>query len=196
MTGVQTCALPIYNLAASLDEAKTGIKNLFAQSYDTWQWDGSAYISATGDWGPPEDLCDGATRETSSSDYCVYTPKVENIKINSSAENISVSNNGFINLTFTSDVDNQQQPMVLYAVDWGDNEDTVVTGVEMHDKPNADNPHVLYHLYNYWDLKAKNLTDQGTDENSIYCGSADSSTATNIDGVTIDLGVTQIMIFA
>ena len=43
----------------------------------------------------------------------------------------------------------------MYAVDWGDGENTVVSGVEMMDRRNVDNPHSLYHLYSYWDIKAK-----------------------------------------
>jgi len=94
--------------------------------------------------------------------------------VNGTTDNVLVAGNGFTNLTFNSDVDSQQEPMVMYAIDWGDNETTAVAGVEMRDRPNADNPHSLYHLYNYWDLKAKNSVDQTMDdkENTVYCGNS------------------------
>lgn len=154
------------------------IKRLFAQSYGTWQWDGSHYVSVAGqDWSVPVNLCNGTgigPRPAYPNDFCGILPIISNIKVNSGAGDIELNNNQFINLTFNSDVDSQQLPLVMYGVDWGDNEYTVVTGVEMRDRPNADNPHSLYHLYSYWDLKAKRAVDQSPSggANSVYCGAA------------------------
>jgi len=80
---------------------------------------------------------------------------VFNVKINSLTSNIELTKNGFVNLTFNTKADANQLPLVMYAVEWGDGESTTVTGVEMRDRPNPDTPHSLYHLYSYWDLKAK-----------------------------------------
>ena len=80
---------------------------------------------------------------------------VSNVKINNSASNVNLTKNGFVNLTFNSKADSNQLPLVMYAVDWGDGESTVVTGVEMRSRSNESNPHSLYHLYSYWDLKSK-----------------------------------------
>lgn len=154
------------------------IKRLFAQSYGTWQWDGSHYVSVAGqDWSVPVTLCNGtgvAPRPAYPNDFCGILPIISNIKVNSQSSDTILNNNQFINLTFNSDVDSQQLPLVMYGVDWGDNEYTVVTGVEMRDRPNADNPHSLYHLYSYWDLKAKRAVDQTLSggQNSVYCGNA------------------------
>jgi hypothetical protein len=85
---------------------------------------------------------------------------VSNIKVNSATTDVNLVKNGFINLTFNTKVDSQQLPMVMYGVDWGDNSKTIVTGVEMRDKPNQSLPESVYHLYSYWDLKAKANQDQ------------------------------------
>jgi hypothetical protein len=147
------------------------------------------YVPVYGqDWEPPNTVCPpGAPRPDYPNDYCAIPPKVRNIKINYDVGEIGLRRNGFVNLTFNSEVDDQQLPMVMYAVDWGDNETTVVTGVEMRDKPNLDDPHSLYHLYNYWDLKAKQAVNQtfNNSQNSVYCGNAYSTTATNNTGASI-----------
>jgi hypothetical protein len=120
--------------------------------------DGSSNV-----WNPPTAICSGARPARNPSrpddDYCAVLPKVGDIQINSLPPgNVTVSNNNFVKLTFTSQVDPNQQPLVMYAVDWGDGTKTVVTGVEMRDRPTTANPHSLYHLYSYWDMKAKALS--------------------------------------
>lgn len=144
-------------IAPSYEQAKLGLQNLFAQSYGSWIWNNSAsrYVkdgSGANDWGPPQTAC---VSERTANHYCAIRPNVSNIKINGSSGTASLVKNGFINLTFNSTVDSQQLPLTMYAVDWGDGEKTTATGVEMRDRPNANNPHSLYHLYSYWDLKAK-----------------------------------------
>ncbi|PIR13104.1 hypothetical protein COV49_03320, partial [Candidatus Falkowbacteria bacterium CG11_big_fil_rev_8_21_14_0_20_39_10] len=134
------------------------IKRLFTQSYGHWTWDTttSRYTKTCGqDWGPPIGLCVAGTRPDYPNDYCAISPTVNSVKVNSQTVNVALNKNGFVNLTFNSKVDSQQQPLVMYAVDWGDDEKMVVTGVEMRDRANEKNPHSLYHLYSYWDLKAK-----------------------------------------
>jgi len=137
------------------------IKRLFAQSYGTWEWDGaiSRYKKTQGNgWNMPNVLCSGADagqRPGYPNDYCAILPAAFNIKINSVNTNVNLTKNGFVNLTFNTKVDSNQLPLVMYAIDWGDGEKTTVTGVEMRDRPSPDNPHSLYHLYSYWDLKAK-----------------------------------------
>ncbi|MFH1255118.1 MAG: hypothetical protein V1667_01445 [bacterium] len=144
-------------MASSYQQAKLGLQGLFAQSYGTWLWNSSAerYIkdgAGTNDWGPPQTACAGAR---GVGEYCAVSPYISNIKINGSSGTVNLVKNGFINLIFNSTVDSQQLPLTMYAVDWGDGEKTTATGVEMRDRPNQNNPHSLYHLYGYWDLKAK-----------------------------------------
>ncbi|MCK4540573.1 hypothetical protein KAU09_05510 [Candidatus Parcubacteria bacterium] len=230
------------DIADFLGDPISKINRLFAQSYGTWQWDGSHYVQVAGDWTPPTTVCQFDTRDLSKADliaagypmvgvcggvggcldtggyfaagifdcydacqyvgyrdgycgcippcepinnccycgldWCAFPPKVFNIMANSHGSNVTIGRNQFVNLIFNSKVDSQQLPLVMYAVDWGDNESTVVTGVEMRDRPNTDNPHSLHHLYSYWDLKAKHSVDQDDeettekDENTIYCGDA------------------------
>ncbi|MEA3449920.1 MAG: hypothetical protein U9Q85_02985 [Patescibacteria group bacterium] len=117
-----------------------------------------------------------------SGDYCSIIPIVENIKVNKNdTGNVTLGDsNDIINLTFNSIIDSQQLPLVMYAIDWGDSK-TVVSGTEMRDKPNEDNPHSLYHLYSYWELRSKWAVDQDPeDENRVYCGSANNE-AMNFD---------------
>lgn len=167
------------------------IKRLFAQSYGNWNWNASStrYETASGGWFSPDTLCLGGTRPAydpatktcgggdcfacpgPTCDYCAVLPRINNIKANKiDASDITISKNGLINLTFNTRVDSQQLPLVSYEVDWGDGETTLVSGVEMRDRPNPDNPHSLYHLYSYWDLRAKSGTTP-----SIVCGAGQCS---------------------
>lgn len=169
-----------FNIASSLSEGIGGVSRLFAQSYGGWEWQGDQnngrYVaSSTLNWGPPQNKCAGNVRPDYPNDLCAVLPTVTNIKVNGgNSGDIILTSNQFVNFTFNTNVDSQQMPMVMYGIDWGDNEKTVVSGVEMRAKPNADNPHSLYHLYGYWDLKAKNATDQGGGNNNVYCGDAGS----------------------
>lgn len=154
------------------NEAIDRLKRIFAQSYGVYKWDEdiSHYKQIGGDWSLPQTKCDSEPRPAYPNDFCGLPPKIKNLKVNGQTGNLEITNNQFINFTFNTEVDSQQLPLVAYAIDWGDNEKTAVTGVEMRDRANPDNPHSMYHLYSYWDLKAKNATAQ--DENSVYCGNA------------------------
>lgn len=125
-------------------------------------------------WGPPENLCNGDGEARDPNAYCAVLPKVEDISITGYTDfHPILEGGGFVNLTFNSNVDDNQLPMILYAVYWGDNNQTVVSGVEMKDRPiGTDNPHTLYHQYNYWDLSNKYNMNQASSTfgNTVYCG--------------------------
>ncbi|MDP2708506.1 MAG: hypothetical protein Q8O93_00420, partial [bacterium] len=157
------------------------LKMLFAQSYGAWKWDvsDSRYVvdDASGvNWGLPG-KCSNNIRNN-PTDFCAVTPSISKIKINGSSADTTLTKNGFVNLTFNTKVDSNQLPLTMYAVDWGDGEKTVVSGAQMRDRPdpppdndsNYGNPHSLYHLYSYWDLKAK--ANQGKLTNGSYCDTA------------------------
>ncbi|RLC36670.1 hypothetical protein DRH27_04885, partial [Candidatus Falkowbacteria bacterium] len=179
------------------------VKRLFAQSYGAWEWNSAneEYEDYNLFWSPPAVQCPGNIRPVCvgdacwtgpDNDNCGITPEIDNIKVEDVATTITIESNGFINLTFTSLVDVEQQPLVKYAVDWGDNEKTVVSGAEMHDRPNPENPHSIYHLYSYWDLLAKNSSDQDDpltvyNENEIYCGNGNINSPTNYDNDEADI---------
>ncbi len=160
------------------------IKRLFAQSYDSWKWDGNHYTKISGTlWDPPTDLCNGTglpprpdVNLATDVDYCAISPRVDNnynnsdgnnIKVNGEIRDIEINVSNFINLTFNSVIDSQQLPLVMYAVDWSDGNKSVISGVEMRDRP-GERVHSLYHLYNYWDLQGKD-----DNEDSITCGTDD-----------------------
>jgi hypothetical protein len=92
-------------------------------------------------------------------DWCSIIPLVGNIKVNGlMSTTIDNSTNQFVNLTFNSRVNSEQMPMVMMGVDWGDGLKTIVSGVEMRDRPNESEPHSLYHLYSYWEVKSRAKT--------------------------------------
>ena len=126
----------------------------------------SSYITDTTfkPWYPPgangepsNGLCNGTgvAPRPAGVVYCAIKPVVSNIKINALTSGVTITKNGFINLTFNSKVDSNQLPLVMYEIDWGDGETTTVSGIEMLDRPNIEAPHSLYHLYSYWGLKSK-----------------------------------------
>ena len=181
------------------------ISLLFAKSYGAWSWDETKFrymATTTLSWGPPgtngepnNGICPlpsvGQPVVRGANSYCAIVPVVSNIKVNGLSTQINLVKNGFINLTFNSKADSSQLPLVMYAIDWGDGEKTTVSGVEMRDRPNANVPHSMYHLYSYWDLKSKQVTDQIEQlvhKNIIYCGNAGSSSARNFHGLTVDIG--------
>lgn len=134
------------------------IKLLFAKSYGAWQWNStnSRYTSdSTVGWSTPINLCPSETRGT--TEICAIPPQIpaDKIKVNNSTGNIEILNNQFIKFSFITKVDSQQKPLVMYDISWGDDEKTTVSGVEMRDRDNPDNPFLLYHLFSYWDLKTK-----------------------------------------
>ncbi len=119
----------------------------------------------------------------SFNDYCAVVPEIKNIKVDNNTSLISYKENEFVNLTFNTYIGPAQLPLVMYAIDWGDNEKTIVSGIEMNSRPNIDKPHSLYHLYNYWDMLSKKSSDQTVNggENTVYCGQAGGD-AVNYDG--------------
>jgi len=166
------------------------LQRLFAKSYGAWRWaTSSSYQSVQGrytdagglglEWDVPGpnavDICPVSGRPTTASgDYCAILPIVSNVEIDKGIVNVTVIKNGFVNLTFNSTLDGQQKPLVMYVVDWADDEYTINTGMEMNDRPYTDKPHSLYHLYSYWDLKSK----AGSGITSIDCSVANECRVT------------------
>ncbi|GEM_PF-3812600 len=126
-------------------------------------------------WDFPKQLCSRNIRpleprfengKLTDDDYCAVAPSVGEILLNGQrgrAENpnqIEVRTRAadFVTLKFTSEVDQNQLPMTGYSVDWGDGTSTSVSGVEIRNRPNIDNPHTLFHLYSYYDI----LREKGT----------------------------------
>lgn len=190
------------NYIATLDGATERLKELFAQTYGTWHWDGSHYVNsgAVDGWGPPgrdpldpnNGLCNitgVGPRPAFPNSYCSILPTVGNVMVNGVVVNTIMNQNGYANLTFTTEVDENQLPLVMYSVDWGDYEGTVVSGLQILNRTDPAYPNSLFHLYDYWDLRSKygiNQAPAGT--NDVYCGAQGAplynyAGAANPDGI-------------
>lgn len=129
------------------------LKRMFAKNYGVWEWNPLTRhyekTSVPGEnWDVNTDAppCPAGPRPVGfGPDYCRVQPTVSNILLDKS----TVHGGSVVKLTFNSKIDVNQLPLVYYRVDWGDGSSpTVITG-EFSDRPNADNPHVLYHYYSY-----------------------------------------------
>ena len=131
---------------------------LFAESYGVWKWDLSKkyYVTTDEDWHGPKNLCSNNTRPSgyTVASNCAVAPVVSNINLNS-ALNAHIFGRGFVNLTFNSQIDSQQAPLASYEIDWGDTDTLAVAGVGMATRPNPNDPHSVYHSYDYYDLLSK-----------------------------------------
>ena len=101
-------------------------------------------------WDITKNLC------PTNQPLCAVAPQVDVISVNGkSSGDIIISRNGFIKLTFTTKVDDNQEPITGFKVDWGDGETTSIMGAELRDRPRPENAFTLYHLYDYGDLQQK-----------------------------------------
>ncbi|MFA5318322.1 MAG: hypothetical protein WC323_02515 [Patescibacteria group bacterium] len=136
--------------------------------YDCGEISGAGHYTRVNDnelWDVPGTPCNGNgtgvrpayVSSDNNADYCYIYPTITNVKVSGNENGFTISKNGFVNLTFNSDVDDEQLPLTAMEIDWGDGagEKTVVTGVEMRDQPASSTPHSFYHLYDYWDLLRK-----------------------------------------
>jgi hypothetical protein len=158
-------------------QSKNLLSGIFAESRGVWNWDGDRYVpSLDENWHSPETKCDDNKRLSSGSNSnCAVAPTVANLKLNGNAEGVStyLSGRGFVGLSFNSNIDGQQAPLIAYEVDWGDTEKFSVAGAGMPSKPNPDNPHLVYHAYDYYDLLSKYNNDDNSTKNlipTLICG--------------------------
>ena len=156
-----------------------GLKNLFARSYGIWHWesrnpdkltDGGQYKigpledgAATQLWDLPSTQCVSDTR--GADEYCLVLPQIpsDNIKINDSASVTLENGVGLVKLSFTTKVDPDQLPITSYSINWGDGKTNTVSGVVLRNRNNPENPFILYHLYDYWQMKAVSTGGNCTD---------------------------------
>jgi hypothetical protein len=175
-----------YPVRNNLDLARELIKRLFAQSYGTWQWTAATLDSFTDlsgnrfvypshydgnyrdqnrivpDWFPPDNICDYPpadgvvdARRNYSDDYCAIPPIARNVAVDLD----DIAGSKAVHLTFNSRVDPQQLPLVMYGIDWGDGDETIVAGVTLRDR--QAEVHSMYHMYSYWDLKERSAGGYG-----------------------------------
>jgi hypothetical protein len=152
----------------------TNLSYLFAESYGIWDWNDSSniYTPSIGspfNWDSPLVRCDNNLR-INKNQNCSIAPKIDNIKINNKTANAEVLGRGFINLSFTSEIDPQQMPLTSYEIDWGDGEKLVVSGSDMRAMSDPNNPHSTYHAYDYWDMYSKSrVTNAKRDMPTLTC---------------------------
>ncbi|NTW22297.1 hypothetical protein HGA34_01980 [Candidatus Falkowbacteria bacterium] len=172
--------------AAQTYPALENLKRMFAKNYGVWVWNPATKHyekdnNPVENWDINNDPAAGfcasprpAWVPAVTNDYCRIRPTVDNVLVDKSV----VHKGDNVILTFNSHVDVNQLPVVYYKIVWGDGKpDTVVTG-EFSDRPNANNPHVVTHRYEYNDIQGCS-TDP--------CGD------TNGDGVSDTLRPTVIL---
>jgi hypothetical protein len=141
--------------------------------------------TATRDWDIPIASCpvDPDTgKQVRGNDYCFIRPliDVENIRVNDKRSTTIESGIGTVKLSFTVKVDPDQLPLTAYSIDWGDGNFTSVSGVVLRNRSNPENPFVLYHLYDYWQmLKAANLPVDDRPE-SLDCATGGNKCTTKV----------------
>jgi hypothetical protein len=114
-------------------------------------------------WDVPTTTCPAGTHSSDQSRYCAVLPIVKDISVNGklNGDAVLTPQDAQVHLTFNSDVDDDQLPLVELRVDWGDGDTTSITGMEMRERTNTENPHSFYHIYNYWDLLQKSKSVSG-----------------------------------
>lgn len=177
----QPTALPYRGTDTRMGQlySPAALSYLFAESYGVWDWStvsGRYEInnSSALTWTSPADICPNNAR-TGIFGSCSVRPDISNIELNG-GNNATVFGSGFVNLTFNSKVDNQQAPLTLYEIDWGDLEKLSVSGQDMDDMPNRDTPHSAFHSYDYWDLRGKfDLATNKVKMPTVVCGDIDGT---------------------
>jgi len=148
--------------------SQDGLAQLFAQSYGTWDWSwnddtnkslGGFYQKNESDpefLSVPSDECEptGAIRESATNQPCYIAPKITEVQINDKSIGAVITEGiGLAKLEFSTFVDPDQLPITAYVIGWQDGERSKVSGVNLRNRTNPDNPFLLYHLYDFWKVK-------------------------------------------
>ena len=116
-------------------------------------------------WDVPPTLCSLVNNSRSQDKACAVAPLVTNISVNGQADdNTAIFGSDTVTLSFNPVIDSNQLPISSYKVDWSDGKTAVVSGTPLRDKSNIDDPYVLSHSYDYYDILGRNA--EGDD---IYC---------------------------
>ncbi len=135
------------------------IKQLFAESYGRWIWQGSdsknpsaggSYVATSTRWTVPNTLCSGAR---TSSSYCYIKPTIGNIKVDNQISGVQIKSRKAVKLTFNVNIDKEQLPLKGYTVNWGDGSVSNVSGVDLRGRTDPAYPFSLYHFYDFSQVK-------------------------------------------
>lgn len=148
---------------AARTQAINSLKTLFAESYGVWVWNGVSYVPRNDlIWSRPTTLCDNNIRAAVGSG-CAVAPAVPKITL---SQNV-VSGRGRVSLTFTAVVDPDQAPLTQYVVDWGDGNQTVMSGLRLQSRPTDQSAITLSHNYSFDALRRSGDCGSGCRVNSL-----------------------------
>ena len=111
--------------------ASQGSYQAVTDSSDIFNWDNSEPINCKDNVRTNPDL------------FCNVWPTVT--LVNPADGHISAPNGGVYKLTFTTQIDKEQQPLKQIVIDWGDGNIQTIIGEDS--RPSASDPHVFYHYY-------------------------------------------------
>jgi hypothetical protein len=118
------------NFALSVTD---GLSKLFVETYGVWEWDlaNQAYerTASINELSVPKNRCPAGLR--------------------SDAGCVNIKDIGTVTLSFTTNIDADQLPLVQYRVDWGDGTITTQSGLRLQNRTSDQNAITLTHNYSY-----------------------------------------------
>lgn len=143
------------NIYGGYDTGEKNLRNLFAKSYRVWKWakrsDGTlGYVEVI-------NQTEGFGWDISPENRFVSTkPEVFNIKVQGQMGNatnpvtVNITGPKRIKLEFNSRVNADHLPLTAFRVDWDDGTPiSQVNNLKIEAKSDTNNPHVLFHAYEY-----------------------------------------------
>jgi hypothetical protein len=145
--------------AATVKAAFGRLQSLFAQIFGVWKWTGTQYTSCHipgGSEGGIDcglDNTDPMPRLTqmwkrNGQVAGGLHPIIGNAKLNGKIGAIVLqAPGGMIDLSFTSDLDDEHQPLDFIGVNWLDGSANNLFNLSVNEQPSPANPHHIWHYY-------------------------------------------------
>ena len=160
-----------YDVAKGVKEAKDGVSNLFVDTDSCWEWTVAGYIKdkcadsfdytynkTTGRPNMPNfNQCNNNVRPaaTTNADFCYVRPTTGKLWSSKDLEKngrYEIHKKGWVPLMFTSDVDDEQLPLKKFTVNLGFDSAKLSYNVNMFDRTQENEPHIVYYFYSYDEL--------------------------------------------
>ncbi len=148
-----------YSIGKTTDNAYWGIQRLFTQVDGFYKWDGSSYAkSGFGQLLQRMPHCQNNVRPAFDNnnkvqDYCYVKPVVGDITVSTH----KIRKQGYVTLSFTSNVDSEQLPLKRVEIDMGIKPDGTrlvkIFNLNIFDRKDKDNPHKFLLTYDINDIK-------------------------------------------
>jgi len=105
---------------------------------------------------------------------CRIRPLIDSDKIKVNGEDsVTINGSGDVKVEFNVVVDPNQLPITSYVIDWMDGSVSAVSGLALRDRPTEDNPFIVHHVYDYWELlrfsKSENAPEDAAGEGFLNC---------------------------